>query len=114
MNYVLEASSKAEPEVIDEVSPEETVEEDLDLNANFKDDIKHQDNSEIDLNESPIIDKVETRYKYSSLLYNQMQNGGWFSWKLKMLDRRKIISASKSDMRNEVTTVMKKSWLWKF
>ena len=58
----MEAFSKAEPEVVDDVSPQETDEEEFDLDVNFKDGIKLQDNSEIDLNESPIIDKVETRY----------------------------------------------------
>ena len=58
----MEAISKAEPEVVDDVSPQETDEEEFDLDVNFKDGIKLQDNSEIDLNESPIIDKVETRY----------------------------------------------------
>ena len=100
----MEASSKAEPEVIDEVSPEETVEEEFDLDVNFNDDFKLKYNSEIDIHESPIVDKVETRFKCSSLLKTQMQNGGLSSWKLKVLYRRKIISASKSDMRNAVTT----------
>ena len=59
---VLEASSKAEPEVIDDASPEETVEEELDLDVNFKDGIKLSYNSEIDTHESPNDDKVETRY----------------------------------------------------
>ena len=49
----MEASSKAEPEVIDEVSPEETVEEELDLDVNFNDDFKLKYNSEIDIHESP-------------------------------------------------------------
>ena len=59
---VLEAISKAEPEVVDDVSPQETDEEEFDLDVNLKDDLKLSYNSEIDVHESLIDDKVETRY----------------------------------------------------
>ena len=36
----MEAFSKAEPEVVDDVSPEETVEEEFDLDVNYEDAIK--------------------------------------------------------------------------
>ena len=58
----MEAISKAEPEVVDDVSPQETDEEEFDLDVNFKDGIKLSYNSEIDIHESPNDDKVETRY----------------------------------------------------
>ena len=105
LNMVLEASNKAEPEDVDDGSPIETAEEELDLDVKLVDGFYQENNSEIVVNESPKVDKVKQDNRFHHSVAIKYKMAAKLVGKDDLVDRRKIVSASNSDMRNAVTSL---------
>ena len=86
---VLEASNKAEPEDVDDESPIETVEEELDFDVNL-DGVFNQENinSEIATNESPKVDKVKQDNRFLHSIAIKYKMAAKLVGKNDLVDRR--------------------------